>query len=605
MRRHPYITLIAALSLIFISLLLSWIIISGKTGLIYSYTEESLSGVNKYLLTIIILSIIGASALLITESLVFTLLLATPLLIDTFNTLGKIVFISYTTFPLFTYIGTLLATIGLLRFFSKKIQEPLIYAIKNAAVQPINITASIGASMLSYGIIGILAGKIMSLIYGTIYLWLIITVLTSFITGVLSNNKKESILLGFLSPFSPAISITPVFKVSKLADKELTVETGIRIGNVISKLIIEYSSKDPGRNTIRELRWKTSKTREEPLRINPWSYRNPHIMIIGESGSGKSYLAKTIAIEKRRKKEPVIILDIHGEYTDLQEYGYKIYDPLSTEINPLDLDGESPSTRILEYSYMLTELFNLGQIQRALLIDVLREAYRLKGIYDEETTTWSKKAPSLYDVLSLINERILVTERRDEITRLDSLRKYLEILLIQKEAGKGIIEIEKLASSNTVISINKIPNPILQQIMTSVLLRKLFVYKQKNREKKLTIILDEAHRFMTNKKTRELIERVVMEARKFGISLVLITQNPVTLTPSIISNIATRIIFRLTENKSLDYITRTISPVQSNSIIEALKTIIKTLPVHQAVLATEYINILILFKTIQYNNTSG
>ncbi len=447
---------------------------------------------------------------------------------------------------------------------------------------------SMGLSFVALGLLGFFLARYILIFYYSFKLWVTTSLVTSIILALVCN--KKTLILSPLAPISPAVLsalFLPEYTVHTHGGIEALYKKGVTIGIGTHMLSLP---KEKGRKP----EWKEIKP--ETLKLDPWVQRNPHILILGDSGSGKSFLAKIIAEEKARIGENVVIMDMHGEYGELVEIGYARANPYALELNPLDLDGESPSTRAMEFSYMVSELFNLGALQRALLIDVLREAYALKGIYDEDPKTWEKSPPSLRDVIGLITERSKMERRGDEKARLEALRRYLELLNIHEESRMNI---EDMAEGNVILELNKAPNPVFQQIETFVILRKLFLYKQKKKGR-LTIILDEAHRITGKQKLRESLESLVAEARKFDISFIIITQSPKSLSSGIFANTATKIVFRISEASSLEQVARNLTPIHNRLVIDTIKDKIKTLPPRHAVLYSDQTNTLIILETPHY-----
>ena len=73
------------------------------------------------------------------------------------------------------------------------------------------------------------------------------------------------------------------------------------------------------------------------------------------------------------------------------------------------------------------------------------------------------------------------------------------------------------------------------------------------------IVVEEAHRYIQNDTDRFLIgynifERIAKEGRKFGLILSLVSQRPVELSETVISQTTNFLIFKMTHPRDLDYI---------------------------------------------------
>ena len=91
------------------------------------------------------------------------------------------------------------------------------------------------------------------------------------------------------------------------------------------------------------------------------------------------------------------------------------------------------------------------------------------------------------------------------------------------------------------------------------------------------IFLEEAHRYVQNDIDNYLIgynifERVAKEGRKYGLIFNLISQRPVEISETVISQCSNFIIFKMTHPRDLEYI-RKMLPNISSEIVEMQKTL--------------------------------
>ena len=91
------------------------------------------------------------------------------------------------------------------------------------------------------------------------------------------------------------------------------------------------------------------------------------------------------------------------------------------------------------------------------------------------------------------------------------------------------------------------------------------------------IVVEEAHRYIQNDTDRFLIgynifERIAKEGRKYGVILGLISQRPVELSDTVISQCSNFIIFKMNHPTDVDYI-RKMVPNISDEIVEKQKTL--------------------------------
>ena len=118
------------------------------------------------------------------------------------------------------------------------------------------------------------------------------------------------------------------------------------------------------------------------------------------------------------------------------------------------------------------------------------------------------------------------------------------------------------------------------KVLVKVYLRLIFSFS-KNLKERATIpfhiFIEEAHRYVQNDNDQYLIgynifERVAKEGRKYGMILNLISQRPVEISDTVISQCSNFLIFKLNHPRDVDYI-RKMLPNISNEIVEKQKTL--------------------------------
>ena len=91
------------------------------------------------------------------------------------------------------------------------------------------------------------------------------------------------------------------------------------------------------------------------------------------------------------------------------------------------------------------------------------------------------------------------------------------------------------------------------------------------------IVLEEAHRYVQNDNDKEILgynifERIAKEGRKYGLIYNLISQRPVELSETVISQCTNFFIFKMSHPRDIDFIKKML-PNINNEIVEKQKSL--------------------------------
>ena len=320
---------------------------------------------------------------------------------------------------------------------------------------------------------------------------------------------------------------------------------------------------------------------EVPARISMTRLLQKHFAILAMSGAGKSHLAGVLLEELlSRKKEDgrvaVIVVDIHGEYMGFA------HDPVFGPKTAV-IDGSSISVPLKKVApeAIMEWLPNLSAPQR----DMLRQALSDLRSKNRETEGYSFKELLLAIEMSEI--------ARDEVKRalrrsLMELKRY-HFLSRKTENPRLIADIKP--GHLTVLDFSTIDSLRKKQILVALLSRRLFSLRKKGRIPPFLLLIEEAHNFAREKAeeseavSRSIIETIAREGRKFGACLCLISQRPVNLSTTALSQCNTHIILRVTNPNDLDHI-----QMSSEGIDARVAKSITGLKVGEGILVGEAVN---------------
>lgn len=257
-----------------------------------------------------------------------------------------------------------------------------------------------------------------------------------------------------------------------------------------------------------------------------------HFAILAMSGAGKSHLASVI-IEELLDRKPeqgrpaVIVVDVHGEYIGFAEK-HAGYADKTTVIDGkkirIGLSGIKPQ--------VLCEF--IPEISGTARRELIRVLERLHAEHKE------KREP--YDLTDVISSIELDEGIKDNIK--GPLISWLHSLRGVRIFGKNTYpSLSELAQPGrlAVLDLSEIDNQKKKQIIVAYFARRLFRARKKERVPPFLLMIEESHNFAREKAksseffAKPVIEMIAREGRKFGASLCLISQRPVQLSTTALS----------------------------------------------------------------------
>ncbi|MEM4166369.1 MAG: ATP-binding protein [Candidatus Bilamarchaeaceae archaeon] len=283
-----------------------------------------------------------------------------------------------------------------------------------------------------------------------------------------------------------------------------------------------------------------------PVFWNPDKLINPHIAIIGITGSGKSYTVKTfITRASLIWNSNALILDWVGEYDKwVRQAGGRVIDLAKEKLNILDLVGLPKSSRIKQIMAAFDLLADLRSFPNER--DEIEEA--LEVVYDK------KRKPILLDVINY-----LIRKKRQKAAR---LLKRFTTEGSDFFAGGTTLDIKKLTNSGLVcVDLHNLPTEEMRSLAGLTILQYVKELMrtegmQEGKKIRLFVVLDEAWKIAQDEKSD--VVTIVREGRKYNFSLIIATQNPTDIHKTIFSNMGTIITLRLILKEYRDFVKESI-----------------------------------------------
>jgi len=324
--------------------------------------------------------------------------------------------------------------------------------------------------------------------------------------------------------------------------------------------------------------------------------------IIGTMGTGKTQFTKSVIYQMAKNAqdnigdEPlgILIFDYKGDYIKddfANATNAKVYDPFHLPYNPLALDATPRSKPMLplhtanDIKETISNAFNLGNVQKQKLRDVIIEAYEAKGIYKGKRNTWSLPAPTIGDIcdIYMADEKIA----QDSLYAAISNLQDFEIFEPDTAKTKSLYS---LLEGVTVINLSGYDESI-QNLIVAITLDAFYSQMQiqghskiegSKRQLKKMILVDEADNFLS--KNFNSIKKILKEGREFGVGTILSTQflNHFSTGENDYSNyILTWVIHRVNEIKTKEV--ESLFTIKSRDQRDNLIKTIKNLDKHQSI----------------------
>lgn len=289
---------------------------------------------------------------------------------------------------------------------------------------------------------------------------------------------------------------------------------------------------------------------------------NPHQLVLGYSGSGKSYLTKAEIYQYRMLGVPVVVIDPLNEYQRLCGNMGGSWVPLSESsdlrINPLDFshavqqgaEGKELSDKISSVISLIGVMLRIDEraaismdaSQRNILEKALTAIYRRYNYqldYPESFSgpkVTSERMPTLGELFDTLEK---LSQRGDTITKA-SIRPMLEGLrsFVGDGAFAGLFDHKSnidLANPFVVFNIrdvSELMRPAVMQMVLDFLRTNFFTQRQKESGQRRLFYVDEAHMLMGSPDSARFLEYVARTARQFNIGLTIITQDVKTFSKS-------------------------------------------------------------------------
>ncbi len=280
----------------------------------------------------------------------------------------------------------------------------------------------------------------------------------------------------------------------------------------------------------------------------PAQKRNDIYTIVEECSTENFHLEAVLnGVGYTRKFRDCFNIDKTGTFTEgilLTEYVTSFIDP--------SLDGYEPKQDVF---------YNLGGLRTALNFTLISDGwYKNQRTYSDAVTVKvrldafiSSSHSHVFDYPNYVN-----------------VEQYLSALLIQSDKKYQIININ-LEDMDDVVA------AVITKIFTKIIFNYLKMIKERGTIP-FHILVDEAHRYIKQNDNDSFLigynifERVAKEGRKYGVLLGIITQRPVELSDTVISQCSNFLIFKTNHPRDAEYIKQMVPNINAE-VVEKQKSL--------------------------------
>ncbi|MBE4296798.1 ATPase [Vibrio parahaemolyticus] len=334
--------------------------------------------------------------------------------------------------------------------------------------------------------------------------------------------------------------------------------------------------------------------------LNGNKFFQRHAFIGGSTGSGKSWTtAKIIEQMANLESSNAIVFDLHGEYAPLQHEGlkhYKVAGPGEIEAGRTIADGAIYLPYWLLSYEALVSLFvdrsDQNAPNQAMLmsreVNAAKQQYLEAGGYADILDSFTVDSPVPFDIdvllerLNKINSEMVPgangkPKQGEFYGKLSRLIARLENKVTDRRLGflfqggadtlefgwLGQLTNALLGSTQEngqggikVIDFSEVPSDILPLIVSMVARLAFSIQQWTSSEERhpVALLCDEAHLYIPQRNAAgaaddisiEIFERIAKEGRKYGVSLVVISQRPSEVNKTMLSQCSNFVSMRLT-----------------------------------------------------------
>ncbi|MDE1798081.1 MAG: DUF87 domain-containing protein, partial [Candidatus Micrarchaeota archaeon] len=272
---------------------------------------------------------------------------------------------------------------------------------------------------------------------------------------------------------------------------------------------------------------------------------NQHIAITGESGSGKSYFAKSLIPRYLIGGYRVFVTDPDGEYIDLAgrfNGTVSTVGPHGAVINPFDLEGREVNDKIRSLLGLMAIITGaMTKYQEGLVADVLAELFKASGRRG--------RAPTFSDFARALSDHL--RRAKDEEMRHDLQFMLIAIRPFLRGQLYGFVDAQtsvSLGARLQVFDLRAYQNDKTLRDFFNYLIFDYISHQLLSDKTPKALLMDEGWTMVNYPSSEDYVRYIIKDSRKYNVSFVFITQELEDMLSSpagrsILNNTATQFVF--------------------------------------------------------------
>lgn len=286
----------------------------------------------------------------------------------------------------------------------------------------------------------------------------------------------------------------------------------------------------------------------KPFAWRPSVKGSPHLLILGLPGQGKSVLMHTLLTTLNAAGVPSLTVDFAGDLSSNAGFSARVLDASrGLDFSPLEDAGDN----IAQTCYMLAEIMavtsGLGDIQKNLVYEALDHEYR--------AAQRAGRAPTLAG----LNQQIGALPATGKVSHKDvgkilyRLTPIVKMGLFNETASQDSspLAFKQPPTNSYFLDFHSVELDDMKTAAVAFLLRRLYKAAPQWGQSdviRFAVAVDEAHRIAKD----PTLPLILKELRKYGIMVIVASQNLGDFNPSILTNVGAMAVFRLNfpESKS-------------------------------------------------------